>query len=362
MTYLKYPHEYCPYCYQKMPVPTEYYCRNCGNVTSGQKSGYNVDYRGLPICNCGGGPMFIRCKNDSCRAVENIIPPTQTAVVVIAGMRNSGKSTYLLDLVNSPSSQTGVIISPKSHALIRWREKGIKDMKSLIALENTEKDKDNFSSVVGMQAIGRSEEICLSLTDRPGEETQEMDKMLGLNYLVCADYIILLLDLLNIPGIEGELTAKGVEFTTEAERTSNITAVDSIITAMETRRGKYGKKVPLFIGLSKWDYVEKADLCPPGFSIGCDGADLSSVLDAKRRFDKKKWQSNSKVIRNFLIGHNEGEVVNKAENFFKNVNYFAFSNYGTPPKIVGGIPTPPIHSPRHLMDPFYYILHDRRLL
>lgn len=362
MNYLKYPHEYCPYCYEKMSVPTEYYCRKCGNIVSDKKSNYNVDYRGLPICNCGGGPMLIKCKNDKCRSVENIIPPTQTAVVVIAGMRNSGKSTYLLDLLNSQSNQTGVIVSPKSHALIRWREKGIKDMKALIALENTVTDKDNFSSVVGMQVIGRSEEVCLSLTDRPGEETQDMKKMLGLNYLFCADYIILLLDLLNIPGIESELTAKGIEFAKEAEHTSNVTAVDSIIAALETQRGRYGKKVPLFIGLSKWDYIEKADLCPPGFSIGCNGADLSLVLNAKGKFDRKKWTSNSKAIRNFLIMHNESEVVNKAENFFKDVNYFAFSNFGTPPEIVGGISTPPVHSPRHIMDPFYRILHDKKML
>lgn len=360
--YFSYPHEYCPYCYTKMSSPTKFYCGKCGNMAPSEKVDYTTDYRGLPICKCGGGPMMIRCENEKCRAVKNIIPPTKTAIVVIAGMRSSGKSTYLLDLVNSQSNQTGIIVAPKSSALISWRQKGIKEMRQLRALENTESGKNNFSSVVGLSVSGKQEEITFSLTDRPGEETQELNKMLGLNYLYCADYIILLLDLLNIPGVEGELTEKGIEYSKEAERIPNMTAVDSIITAISTQRGKYGKKVPIFIGISKWDYVEKADMCPPGFSIGCNGPDLSSVLNSKGKFDKHKWKFNSNAIRNFLIMHNEAEIVNKLESYFKDVSFFAFSNFGTVPHVEGAIVNFPIHSPRHIMDPFYRILSDKKVL
>ena len=364
MMYLKYSQPYCPYCYSKLHTPTEFYCLKCGKVTSAAaKNLLQIDYRGLPVCDCGNGPMFIKCSNEECRAVNNIIPPTKaTGIVVIAGMRSSGKSTFLLDVVNSQSSQTGVIVSPKSHALIDWREKGIKSMKDSIGLDANDPRDNNFSSVVGMQTLGGSTELCLSLTDRPGEETQDINKMLGLNYLYCADYIILLLDLLNIPGVKSELQGKGVAFSEEAEQTSNETAIDSIIGAISTQRGKKGRKVPMMIGISKWDYVEKADLCPPGFSIGCEGTDLSSVLNAKRKFDKKQWNSNSKAIRNFLLMHNEGEVVNKAEQYFKNVSYFAFSNFGTAPEVNKGIVTFPIHTPRHIMDPFYCILHDYNMI
>ena len=112
------------------------------------------------------------------------------------------------------------------------------------------------------------------------------------------------------------------------------------------------------VGISKWDYVEQADLCPPGFSIGCNGSDLSSVLGVNRKFDSKKWKSNTKAIRNFLVTHNEAEVVNKLEDYFKDVSYFAFSSYGSVPKGTSS----PIHSPRHIMDPFYRILHDKRMI
>jgi len=204
--------------------------------------------------------------------------------------------------------------------------------------------------------------VCLSLTDRPGEETPDLNKMLGLNYLYCADYIVLLLDLLNIPGVAAELTAKGISYTREAESTSNVTAVDSILTAIQTQRGKYGRKVPFMLGISKWDYIEQADLCPPGFSIGCTGNDLSAVLNEKNKFDKTKWKSNSRTIRNFLLTHSEDEIVNKLENYFKDVSYFAFSSFGKVPKIDGKIVTLPIHSPRHIMDPFYRILNDKNML
>jgi len=361
--YYNYPHKYCPYCYEPMDTPTKYYCINekCNRTTGDTQESFQVDYRGIPVCKCGNGAMKIYCTNRDCRSVPNIIPPAKTAIVVIAGMRSSGKSTFLLDIVNSRSSETGVIVSPKSYALIKWKEEGIKTIQAFHSLGNTESKKSNFSSVIGLQKSGHSKsssEVILSLTDRPGEETQDLKKMLGLNYMQYADYIIILLDLLNIPGIKGELDEKGIKYSKEAEQIPNLTAVDNIITGIEALRGKYGKKVPVFVGISKWDYVEKADICPPGFSIGCYGPDVSSVMNSKGEFDKKKWKSNSNAIRNFLILHDEGELVNKLEAYFNTISFFAFSNYGTVPQITGSIATPPIHNPRHIMDPFYWIMKD----
>lgn len=364
MNYLQYPHEYCPYCYSKLSVPTEFYCakENCKGAVLNDKIYYNVDYRGLPMCNCGGGPMRIKCSNEKCRNAGNIIPPVETAIVVIAGMTHSGKSTFLLDVVNSQSSKTGIVVSPKSHALIEWRKEMVKKIKNNESLDSTLPENDNFSSVVSMQSIKSSKEICLSLTDRPGEETQDLNKMLGLNYMFCADYIILLIDLMNIPGVKEELDSKGIKFIDNVETTSNETAIDNILTILQSQRGKYGKNIPFMLGISKWDYIEEADMCPPGFSIGCKGNDLSAVLNEKGKFDKKRWKSNSTAIRNFLIMHNESEVVNKLESYFKDVSYFAFSNFGTVPKFTGNIQNFPIHNPCHIMDPFYYILHDKRII
>lgn len=358
MKYLKYPHEYCPYCYSKINVPTEYFCIKCGKIASDKNTDFNVDYRGLPLCTCGNGAMIIRCTTDRCRNSNNIIPPERTAIVLIAGMANSGKSTFLLDVVSSQSNLTNVLVSPKSHSLIEWRKKSLDIMKNGGDLDSTVPENDNFSSVVSMKVQGRKDELCLSLTDRPGEETQDLNKMLGLNYVFCADYIILLIDLLNIPGIKDELKSKGVEVRDETDDEPNINAIENIINAVDNKRGKYGRKIPFMVGISKWDYVEQADLCPPGFSIGCNGSDLSSVLGVNRKFDSKKWKSNTKAIRNFLVTHNEAEVVNKLEDYFKDVSYFAFSSYGSVPKGTSS----PIHSPRHIMDPFYRILHDKRMI
>lgn len=357
----QYEHDYCPYCYEKMSTPTKYYCVSCGKETATADK-LSLDYRGIPVCDCGAGPMRIMCSNARCRNAKNIIPAEETSIVVIAGMRSSGKSTYLLDIVNSQSSQNGIIVSPKSRGTIEWREKGIRDMKDFMNLDSTKLGVDNFSSVVSMTPIGKKTPLCLSLTDRPGEESQSMDRLLGLNYLYCADYIVLLLDLMNIPGIAAELTAKGIQYSSEAEEISHVNALDNIIGTIDQKRGKFGKKIPFFFGISKWDYIEAADLCPPGFSIGCNGQDTVAVLNSRNRFDSSRWKNNCKLIRQFLIEHNESEIVNKAENYFKTVHYFAFSSYGTPPKIDSGAVVPPIHNPRHIMDPFYRILRDKWMI
>ena len=365
----RYPHDYCPYCYHKIETYS-FYCPKCvaqhpeTAVTQPDKN-IPLDYRGIPLCSNCGSVMRICCSNDACRNQNNIIPPEPTAVVAIAGFSSSGKSTYLLDVVASKSSETGVLVSAKSHALIEWREQNLHRIQQSDVLDSTQKHADNFSSVVGFQSVAKKdcEEIILSLTDRPGEESQEMERLASLNYLFCADYIILLLDLLNLPGMSEELRAKDIDFPQqEATAQSNEIAIENIIGALEQQQGKKGKKIPLFIGVAKWDYAEKADLCPPGFSIGCEGADTTAVLDAKGRLDKKRWNLNSNLIRNFLMQHNEGNLVNKAERYLKTVNYYAFSCFGAAPQVKSGIVTPPIHHPRHIMDPFYWIMKDMHAL
>ncbi|MEI3019625.1 hypothetical protein [Ruminococcus sp.] len=214
----RYPHDYCPYCYHKIETYS-FYCPKCvvqhpeTAVTQPDKN-IPLDYRGIPLCSNCGSVMRICCSNDACRNQNNIIPPEPTAVVAIAGFSSSGKSTYLLDVVASKSSETGVLVSAKSHALIEWREQNLHRIQQSDVLDSTQKHADNFSSVVGFQSVAKKdcEEIILSLTDRPGEESQEMERLASLNYLFCADYIILLLDLLNLPGMSEELQAKDIDF------------------------------------------------------------------------------------------------------------------------------------------------------
>lgn len=368
-SFLKYPYEYCPYCYSKMEVPTVFECSGCKTVISAKilaedkekKLGtYAVDYRGLPVCRCGNGPMHIKCSNSLCNAENNIIPPEEMNMVVVLGMRSSGKSTYLLNIINSDSQKTGISVSLKSKSAIEWRNKGIKGMKELKQLQATDPTKQNYSIVLGMKkADSRKSEINLSITDRPGEDTQNMDTLQKLHYMSCANYIILLLDLINIPGVSAELKAKNVDYTGETEKTFNVTAVENIISAMNSKKGKYGQKIPVFVGISKWDYVEKADIAPPGFSIGCTGADSSSVINSRGKFDKKMWASNSSKVRKFISDHDEGNVITKLESYFKNVHYFAFSTFGTSPEINGGVAKFSVHNPCHILDPFYYIMHDK---
>lgn len=358
--YLKYS-QYCPYCYSKIENPTEFYCLKCEKTVSKKiDNSLEVDYRGLPICTCGNGPMVIKCSNQRCANFKNIIPPEETPIVLIAGMADSGKSNFLRDIVSSQSESTNILVSPKSHAVIRWREEHRNDI-----LDGNDPENDNFSSVIGMQVVGGKKELCLSLTDRPGEETQDLEKLLGLNYVFCADYIILIIDPQNIPGIAESLKDKGLSITgahkNENKRIRNIVAIDNIITAVVQKRGKLGKNIPFMVGISKFDFIEKAGLCPTGFSIGCcDNRDTASVLGRNKKFDTNKWENNSKVIRKFLKAHNENQVVEKLEGYFKTVSYFAFSSYGYIPKENGD--PPGNRNPRHIMDPFYWILNNKRII
>lgn len=378
----KYNLGYCPYCYTAMPNPTEFCCNVCDFTITNEKDFItptqivsrepgedyivNTDYRGLPMCRRGHGVMRIKCPNPRCEEAHNLIPPTDTKIVVIAGMRSTGKSTYLLDLVNSDSDKTGVIVSPKSHRLIKWRDAGIKTLEGLSMLDGTEIGNDNFSSVVGMGPKGKAKEVCISITDRPGEESQDLEKMLGIPYMYCADYVILLIDLFSIKGVKSELNSNNVMFDEgiHSEDVPNITALDNIIAAIEAQCGKKGRNIPFFVGVSKWDFAEEAGIGPSGFSIGCNGSDVSNVLNSKGKFDKKKWVQNSNAIEQFLIRHGESEYINKAKNYFKTVYFFAFSNYGSAPQVdtATGLETQPVHNPRHTMDPFYYILNQNKLI
>lgn len=352
----QYKHDYCPYCYAKMKRPTKYYCHVCNRDTETSEEHFNVDYRGIPVCTCGAGTMRIWCENERCRKATNVIPPEETSIVVVAGLTGSGKSTYLLDIINSNSNQSGVLVRPLSDQTLKWRFDEIGVVRGESDLESTETKDDNFSSVLNMSPRWKNSPLCISISNKPGEDSKNMARLLGLNYMNCADYIIFLLDLLNIPGITTELSAKGIQFLS-ADDMLHINALDTIIDVLEQKRGKYGRKIPLFIGVSKWDYIEAADLSPQGFSIGCTGPDTASILSAKG-IDKAKLKNNSKIIRQFLLEHNEGNLVNTAEKYFKNVSYFAFSCFGTPPKIDSSTISNPVHNPRHIFDPFYSILSD----
>lgn len=371
-SFLKYPHDYCPYCYSKMETPTEFECAGCGNVISEKilsedkenKYGtYTTDYRKLPVCKCGNGAMNVRCSNPDCRNEKNIIPPEKISMVVVLGMRSSGKSTYLLNVLDSDSKKTGASISLKSKNSIEWRNTGVKKVKKLDQLDATDPNKKNYSTVFGIKmADSRKDELVISVTDRPGEDTQSMEKLMKLNYMACADYIILLLDLLNIPGVAAELDEKKVGYTKETENTINDTAVENMVAVLSAKKGKYGKKIPVFVGVSKWDYIEKADIAPPGFSIGCEGSDTVAVVSPKGKFDSKRWKSNSEAVRKFLSDHGEANICTKLESYFNSVNYFAFSTFGNSPEFNGGIAKFSVHNPCHIMDPFYYILHDKKRL
>lgn len=367
MAYYQYPNNYCPFCYTQLPKPTLYSCRLCDNQT--QKEGeFNADDSGIPICSCGGGKMIIRCGKCS-----RIIPTKKTKTVFIGGMRSSGKTTYLIDILDSKSSKTGLLMVPEDKKTIAVREKGAINVKAGNEEQSTRPGYNDESIVVSITPINGpmrliSDGVCLSLTNRAGEESVELDTLLTREYVNYADYIILLLDVLNLPGIMQSLKEKNIKTVQgETETIENLVSAQSIVKAFEQARGKACKKIPVLVGLSKWDYIEKAGLCPPGFSIGCYGEDFSAVYK-NGKFDSKQFSRNSDQLRQFLIEHDEAEFVNTLENRFKglfksNVSYFAFSSFGTAPTIdENGQVDRPVHQKCHIMDPFYFILRDSKVM
>lgn len=357
-----------------------YSCRLCDNVTG--EEFFNTDETGIPICTCGGGKMVIKCPN-----CHNILPTKKCKTVFIAGLRSSGKTTYLVDVLNSKSSETGLLFTPEAKKTIQFRASGAKNIQAGIQEDATEPGSNDTSSVVTISVIGGgigsitnitnitnigqlplNRQLCLSLTNRAGEETPDLDTLLKSKYINYADYIIFLIDVLNIPGIMQSLKAKNIKTVKgETEFTANLDAAQSVVRAVEQARGKAGKSIPVFVGLSKWDYIERAELAPQGFSIGCYSQDYSSVYQ-NGRFHRKQFHQNSKVLRNFLLEHDEGNFVNTLEIFFKklfksNVYYFAFSNYGKTPSIdENGNVERPVHEQHHAMDPFYFILKDSGIM
>lgn len=390
--YFQYPSAYCPYCYHLMPEKTVFYCKACGRITplnalpvqdqqaelartstTAETYDDNVkrlsrDGTNIPICPCNGQKMWIWCPHKPCRDNLNYIEPDKTAAVVIAGLKSSGKSTLLADLVDSDPKQTGLIVHPKSGALINWKEKVISEREDGIDIGNTRLGADNFGSVITVKPRGKKTSFCLTITDRPGEETADMKAMLAENYLHCANYLILLLDALNISGTAAALQEHGIEksaYSGSSPMTvSNSTALDNVLAVLNsTGERNITRKMTFFIGVSKWDFIEAGEMNPPGFSIGCGGTDSSPVLDANQKFSKKNFRDNSAVIRQFLMDHGEDVLIEKAESEFKHVYYYAFSSVGTLPQASGGqTQETRNHVPRHLMDPFYFILHKERLI
>ena len=387
--YFRYSSVYCPYCYHLMPEKTVFYCKDCGKVTplsalpeadreaelarTGRTADtyddnvkrLSSDGSYIPICPCSGKKMWIWCSHKPCRENDNYIEPDKTIAVVIAGLTSSGKSTLLADLVNSDPKQTGIVVQPKSKALIDWKQKVISERAQGIPLINTLPGADNFGSVITMKPRNKKTSLCLTITDRPGEETANMKKMLAVNYLHRADYLILLMDALSISGTLSALKEHGIE---TANYVSNIeknithaTALDNLIAVLNSAGEKnITKKMTFFIGISKWDFIEAAEINPLGFSIGCSGTDTSPLMDANGKFDSKKLKENSDMIRAFLIDHGEETLVEKAESEFSKVYYYAFSSVGSLPQESNQETR--THVPRHLMDPFYCILKNEKQL
>ena len=391
--YFQYKSAYCPYCYHLMPEKTVFYCKACGRVTpitampepacqqelgrvgAGSVSAYDDSVKRLsgdgsciPICPCNGQKMWIWCPHKPCRDNGNYIEPAKTVAVVIAGLKSSGKSTLLADLVNSDPKQTGLIVQPKSGALINWKQKVISEREEGFDIGNTRLGADNFGSVITVKQRGKKQSLCLTITDRPGEETADMKAMLASNYLHCANYLILLLDALNISGTAAGLTEKGVDasyFEGNAEnRINHSTALDNVLAVLNSAGERnITRKMTFFIAVSKWDFVEAAEMNPVGFSVGCSGTDTTPVADANGKFDLGKFKENSNIIRQFLLDHGEDEMIEKAESEFSKVYYYAFSSVGSLPQGSSAQSQETRnHVPRHLMDPFYFIMKKEKLI
>ncbi|MBR5372745.1 MAG: hypothetical protein IK130_11095 [Oscillospiraceae bacterium] len=389
--YFQYPSAYCPYCYHLMPERTVFFCKACGKITpldalpadaqqaelartgkTPETYDDNVkrlsrDGSYIPICPCNGQKMWIWCPHKPCRDTVNYIEPAKTAAVVIAGLKSTGKSTLLADLVDSDPKQTGLIVHPRSRALINWKEKVISEREDGMDIGNTRLGADNFGSVITVKPRGKNSSLCLTITDRPGEETADMKSMLAENYLLCANYLILLLDALSISGTAAALKEHGIEsgsFSGSGLATvSHSTALDNLLAVLGSAGERnITKKMTFFIAVSKWDFVEAAEMNPLGFSIGCGGTDSSPVLDSSGKFDLKRFKENSAVIRQFLMDHGEDVLVEKAESEFKHVFYYAFSSVGSLPQTSGQTQETRNHVPRHLADPFYFIMHREKLM
>ncbi|MGH2484915.1 MAG: TRAFAC clade GTPase domain-containing protein [Ktedonobacterales bacterium] len=286
-------------------------------------------------------------------------------IIAIIGGRNTGKSHYIVTLLNRLQNEVGAnfnfsVLPMTDESRSRWlnefynplyESKNVLPATAPAAVNVQVKSPLIFRLTLG-EAVGRRV-LNLSFFDTAGEDMKSLDTMsIQAKYITHADGIVFLLDPLQIPYVRDRL-GSSANLPTRDDDSRPDFIVQRLIELFERQgvaRARDTIKTPIAFALSKVDALSmildaSSALQNPGEHFG--QLDLRDVRDM------------SGEIANYLRSWIGAGFCNVIEQRFANFNYFGVSSLGEPP-----VPGQPLRAirPFRVEDPFLWILYQFNLI
>ncbi|HEY0378371.1 MAG TPA: SH3 domain-containing protein [Pyrinomonadaceae bacterium] len=339
-------------CYQKIGLPI-YICPNCGVKHHKLVPGtYGIFRRD---CQCGAKLptlfLFGRnnlpsiCPNPACqRPLSTSIGVARNLHVPIVGGPAAGKTSFMMASMHelhrrSASGSLAMEFPEKKHRTLY--ERCDRDFMSGALVSKTAEDSPD-AFLVKLNDGGGGEKL-LYMYDAAGELYQQTDVLRRHEYYSYTHGILFLLDPFSLPQVqidfERPLKTASAQVKPCAERPQDV--YDRMIGTLR----QFSKMVGSFRSVPIAVVVTKAD----AFGLA---AEIASTRNGNG-FDERQRQDDpeSRSVRQWLIGHGEGNLVRGIEHDFKKVQYFHCSALGRLPDASS---TPFV--PEGVLDPLEWML------
>ncbi len=339
-------------CYQKIGLPV-YICPNCGVKHDKLIPGTYGIFRRLCQCTAQLPTLFLFgrhkipsiCPNERCqRPLSGVEGVARNLHVPIVGGPAAGKTSFMMASMcelhrRSASGQLIMDFPEKKHRVLY--ERCSRDFMNGALLGKTAEDSPD-AFLLKLNDGGSSEKL-LYMYDAAGELYQQTDVLRGHEYYSYTHGILFLLDPFSLPQVqidfERPLQSASAQIRPCAERPQDV--YDRMIGTLRQFSKMSGsfRSVPIAVVVTKADaFGLAADIAATHNGNGFGGG-------------KKQDDPESDSVRQWLIGHGEGNLVRGIEHDFKKVQYFHCSALG---RLPDASYTPFV--PEGVLDPLEWVL------
>lgn len=346
----------CPnsMCYRKISLPI-YVCPNCGAWHKRLIPGsYGVSFR---VCRCGTRlpTLFLFgknrvpaiCPHEGChRPLPARAGTARNLHFPLVGGPAAGKTSFLMANMcelQTRAERNELRLSFTEQKFKRMFDKSRVNFSRGVLLDKTADDSPDAFTVNFTDGDGRRG--LLYIYDAAGELFQRVDRMRAHEHLEYTHGILFLVDPFSIESVRSRfasrLDAAGGSINPSAEKPQDV--YDRMLTALnELSKGRH-RNVPLAIVITKADafglarHIETAGARAPAAANGNGNHD---ALDAK-----------SVAVRQWLMEHEEDNLVRSVERDFKKFRYFYCSSLG---RLPDGTAAP--FTPDGVIDPLTWLL------
>lgn len=336
------------------------------------KPGKNGHYSGIcPKCSAESNTRLCpNCHGELPPSVEEI--PGYSIYVV--GSKGCGKSHYLvaafehLENLVFPTKLKSHFQLCTGHTKDRYRKLRNSVFQSGSLMAPTNKDDPEVRLPFLFQAklathmrffygIKTSKSVNIAAFDTPGEVCESHTNLRhNWQCLVKGDALIFLIDPTAYNQVRSQLSqeARTSMVDTENETKAVIDNIAQLYRSMNPLSATDKISIPTAFVLTKVDALK--GLIPPSSPVWQEA-------DHKMGFDRDHCEQVSDAVKDFLHGLNDGaKAVMAVESGFSNYMFFAVTSLGQPPKMEAGVKSAVNINPKHVENPWLWILFRLGLL